>query len=192
MMGASKSVSAAQSAANPMEMWAENWKRATEAFTGGAGWGDQARRQAELVQKTLDEGLKAWRRSGRPKKSPEPARKCSLREKPTENSDPNVMVWCPTRTGTGGECADQLDRSEIRRILAQGEMRSGVGDGLGESGRRATTYPRAVACSPRLGSVCGYSIILKPRRPRVRFRSSSRPQLIQVLRQRLQTCECIV
>jgi hypothetical protein len=63
-----------------------------------------------------------------------------------------------------------------------------------ESGRRATTDPRAVACSPstRLGSVCGYSIILKPRRPRVRFRSSSRPQLIQVLRQRLQTCECIV
>jgi len=66
MMGASKSVSAARGAANPMEMWAENWKKATEAFTGGA--------------------------SGRPKKSPEPARKCSLREKPTENSDPNVMV----------------------------------------------------------------------------------------------------
>jgi hypothetical protein len=70
MMGASKSVSAAQGAANPMEMWAENWKKATEAFTGGAGWGDQARKQAELVQKTLDEGLKTWRRLWTPEKEP--------------------------------------------------------------------------------------------------------------------------
>jgi hypothetical protein len=70
MMGASKSVSAAQGAANPMEMWAENWKKATEAFTGGAGWGDQARKQAELVQKTLDEGIKAWRRRWTPEKEP--------------------------------------------------------------------------------------------------------------------------
>ena len=51
-----------------MEMWAENWKKATEAFTGGAGWGDQARKQAELVHKTLDEGLKARRRLWTPEK----------------------------------------------------------------------------------------------------------------------------
>jgi hypothetical protein len=70
MMGASKSVSAAQGAANPMETWAENWKKATETFTGGAGWSDQAREQAELAQKTLDEGLKAWRRLWTPEKEP--------------------------------------------------------------------------------------------------------------------------
>src|SRR5215472_14096082 len=37
---------------NPMESWAENWRKATEAFTTG-NWSEEARRQAESVQKIL-------------------------------------------------------------------------------------------------------------------------------------------
>src|ERR1700682_1464912 len=101
---------------------------------------------------------------------------------------------CPARNGTGGDCADRWPGRKFGASLLKERRAVVLVMDWAESGRRATTYPRAVACSPstRLGSVCGYSIILKPRRPRVRFRSSSRPQLIQVLRQRLQTCECIV
>ena len=48
---------------SPMDAWTENWRRATEAFSGGAGTlGDEARKQAETIQKTLQDGLRAWQR----------------------------------------------------------------------------------------------------------------------------------
>jgi hypothetical protein len=60
----------AEKAASPMEAWTENWKRATEAFTSGGlgGLGEEARKQAESVQKTLQDGLKAWQRLWEPEK----------------------------------------------------------------------------------------------------------------------------
>jgi len=51
---------------NPIEAWAESWKRAVETF-GGLGkpadaWNEAARKQLELVQQNLQEGLRAWQR----------------------------------------------------------------------------------------------------------------------------------
>lgn len=54
--------------ANPMEAWAENWRKATEAFAGSNAWGEEARKQAETVQQTLQEGLRAWQRLWEPPK----------------------------------------------------------------------------------------------------------------------------
>ncbi len=60
---------APNASSNPMDAWAENWRRATEAFSGGAGGlGEEARKQAETVQKTLQEGLRAWQRLWEPEK----------------------------------------------------------------------------------------------------------------------------
>jgi hypothetical protein len=53
---------------NPMDAWAENWRRATEAFSGGGSFGEEARKQAETVQKTLQDGLRAWQRLWEPEK----------------------------------------------------------------------------------------------------------------------------
>jgi hypothetical protein len=54
---------AQKAAGNPTEAWAENLRKATEAFTSGsAGWGEEARKQAETVQKTLADGMRAWQR----------------------------------------------------------------------------------------------------------------------------------
>ncbi|HJU28123.1 MAG TPA: hypothetical protein VJ718_03075 [Candidatus Binataceae bacterium] len=53
---------AAKESTNPMDAWAENWRKATEAFSGAGNWGDEARRQMETVQKTLADGIKAWQR----------------------------------------------------------------------------------------------------------------------------------
>ena len=54
---------------NPMDAWAENWRRATEAFSGGTGTiGEEARKQAETIQKTLQDGLRAWQRLWEPEK----------------------------------------------------------------------------------------------------------------------------
>ncbi|MBE3605093.1 hypothetical protein IMX07_15900 [bacterium] len=53
---------------NPADVWAENWRRATEAFGNVGGWGDEARKQAEAVQKTLQDGLRAWQRLWEPDK----------------------------------------------------------------------------------------------------------------------------
>lgn len=53
---------AAKESATPMDAWAENWRKATEAFGGSGNWGDEARRQMETVQKTLTDGIKAWQR----------------------------------------------------------------------------------------------------------------------------------
>jgi len=60
---------AAAKPANPMEAWAENWRKATEAFSaGGGGWGEEARKQAETIQKTLADGVRAWQRLWEPEK----------------------------------------------------------------------------------------------------------------------------
>ena len=60
-------------AANPIEIWTENWRKAVEAMTAGPKaadpWADQARRQAEVMQKTLQEGLSAWQRLWAPPRS---------------------------------------------------------------------------------------------------------------------------
>jgi hypothetical protein len=60
---------AAQEASDPMAAWAENWRKATEAFTGStSGWSEEARKQAETVQKTLQDGMRAWQRLWDPQK----------------------------------------------------------------------------------------------------------------------------
>ena len=47
---------------NPMEAWAENWRKATEAFTNGpaGSWTEELRKQSEAVQKSLQEGIRQW------------------------------------------------------------------------------------------------------------------------------------
>jgi hypothetical protein len=52
---------AAARPSNPMDAWAENWRKATEAFTSG-NWNEEARKQAESVQKILTDGIRAWQR----------------------------------------------------------------------------------------------------------------------------------
>jgi hypothetical protein len=49
---------------NPLDAWAENLRKATESFmgTGGSSFADEARKQAESVQKTVTEGIRAWQR----------------------------------------------------------------------------------------------------------------------------------
>jgi hypothetical protein len=57
--------------ANPMEAWAENWRKATESFGASGKWTEEARKQAESVQKTLQDGLRAWQRMWEPEKKSE-------------------------------------------------------------------------------------------------------------------------
>lgn len=59
---------AAPKAANPMEAWAENWRKAAEAFGASGAWGDEARKQAEAVHQMLQENLRAWQRLWEPSK----------------------------------------------------------------------------------------------------------------------------
>lgn len=61
---------AAKAASNPMEAWAENLRKATESIIGGgaAGFGEEARKQAESVQKSLAEGIRALQRLWEPEK----------------------------------------------------------------------------------------------------------------------------
>lgn len=59
---------AAWKSANPMEAWAENWRKATETFAGSSAWSDEAHKQAEAVQKMMEEGLRAWQRLWEPPK----------------------------------------------------------------------------------------------------------------------------
>jgi hypothetical protein len=59
----------AQGASDPMAAWAENWRKATEAFSGStSGWSEEARKQAETIQKTLQDGMRAWQRLWEPQK----------------------------------------------------------------------------------------------------------------------------
>jgi hypothetical protein len=55
---------------NPMEAWAENWRRATEAFTSGptGNWTEELRKQSEAVQKSLQEGIRQWADLWQPEK----------------------------------------------------------------------------------------------------------------------------
>jgi len=61
---------ATKAAGNPMDAWAENLRKATESFTGAgaASFGEEARKQAEAVQKSLAEGIRAWQRLWEPEK----------------------------------------------------------------------------------------------------------------------------
>ncbi len=56
--------------ANPMEVWLENWQRAVAAMTAGsvpgAPYRDLVRRQTELVQQALLDGISVWRRFWQP------------------------------------------------------------------------------------------------------------------------------
>lgn len=52
---------------NPMDAWAENWRKATETFTSG-NWNEDARKQAENVQKILADGIRAWQKMWEPQK----------------------------------------------------------------------------------------------------------------------------
>ena len=67
---ATSSGGAAKAAGNPMEAWAENLRKATESFmgAGAASFGEEARKQAEAVQKSLAEGIRAWQRLWEPEK----------------------------------------------------------------------------------------------------------------------------
>jgi len=55
---------------NPMDAWAENWRRATEAFTAGpaGSWSEEARKQAEAIQQTLMDGMLQWQKLWEPGK----------------------------------------------------------------------------------------------------------------------------
>jgi hypothetical protein len=52
---------------NPMDAWADNWRKATEAFASG-NWSEEARKQAQNVQKILSDGVRAWQRMWEPEK----------------------------------------------------------------------------------------------------------------------------
>ena len=58
---------ASEKPSNPMDAWAENWRTATEAFASG-NWSEEARKQAESVQKILADGIRAWQRMWEPAK----------------------------------------------------------------------------------------------------------------------------
>jgi len=58
-------------AASPLEAWAENLRKATESIIGSGAatnLGDEARKQAESVQKAFAEGIRAWQRLWEPEK----------------------------------------------------------------------------------------------------------------------------
>jgi hypothetical protein len=52
---------------NPIEAWAENWRKATEAFVAGGG-NEEFRKQAEAVQNAFVEGIRAWQRLWEPER----------------------------------------------------------------------------------------------------------------------------
>ncbi|HET7876838.1 MAG TPA: hypothetical protein VFN71_15050 [Methylomirabilota bacterium] len=56
-------------AGNPLAVWAETWKHALETYAGGGAadvYREAIRRQGELVQQTLEEGMRAWQRLWEP------------------------------------------------------------------------------------------------------------------------------
>jgi hypothetical protein len=52
---------------NPMEVWAENWRKATEAFAS-SGVNEELLKQAQVVQNAFVEGVRAWQRLWQPEK----------------------------------------------------------------------------------------------------------------------------
>lgn len=70
LLGAPHPPGALPPGANPMEVWLENWQRAVAAMTAGGVPGEAyrelVRRQTELVQQALLDGVGAWRRFWQP------------------------------------------------------------------------------------------------------------------------------
>ena len=70
LIGAPHQSGALPPGANPMEGWLENWQRAVAAMTAGSVPGEPyrelVRRQTELVQQALLDGVGAWRRLWQP------------------------------------------------------------------------------------------------------------------------------
>jgi hypothetical protein len=62
-----RAAEAPPSPSNPMEAWAENWRKATEAFMSG-GANEELRRQAESVQNAFVQGIRAWQRLWEPER----------------------------------------------------------------------------------------------------------------------------
>jgi hypothetical protein len=52
---------------SPIDAWVENWRKATETLASGS-WSEEARKQAENVQKILAEGIRTWQRVWDPAK----------------------------------------------------------------------------------------------------------------------------
>ncbi|HET8578013.1 MAG TPA: hypothetical protein VFO18_13015 [Methylomirabilota bacterium] len=55
--------------ANPLEPWADTWRRTVETFTGGAmanAYSEAIRRQSDMVQQSLEESMRAWQRLWQP------------------------------------------------------------------------------------------------------------------------------
>jgi len=61
---------ASKASANPMEAWADNLRKATESLMsgGGSSFSAEARKQAEAVQKTIADGVRAWQKLWEPDK----------------------------------------------------------------------------------------------------------------------------
>ncbi len=59
-----------KASSNPMEAWADNLRKATESLMsgGGSSFGEEARKQAEAVQKTIADGVRAWQKLWEPDK----------------------------------------------------------------------------------------------------------------------------
>ena len=53
---------------NPMERWAESWRTAMQASSDGGAMNADFRKQAEAVQKTLADGVRAWQSLWQPDK----------------------------------------------------------------------------------------------------------------------------
>ncbi|HUN59625.1 MAG TPA: hypothetical protein VMU41_16045 [Candidatus Binataceae bacterium] len=67
---ATRATNATAEEKNPMEAWAENWRKATEAFTSGpaGSWTEEMRKQSEAVQKSLQDGIRQWQKLWEPDK----------------------------------------------------------------------------------------------------------------------------
>jgi hypothetical protein len=65
---AAPSASAPAAPTNPMETWAENWRNAATAFTGGGAANDEFRKQVEAMGNNLTAGIRAWQKLWEPEK----------------------------------------------------------------------------------------------------------------------------
>jgi hypothetical protein len=70
LIGASTRTESGGAPPNPFEVWAESLRRAAATFapaaTTGDAWSAEVRKQVELVQQSLQEGLRAWQRLWEP------------------------------------------------------------------------------------------------------------------------------
>ena len=63
---ASSASGAAQQPANPIEAWAENWRKAMDSFGAANPMSEEFRKQAESVQKTLTDSIRSWQQLWEP------------------------------------------------------------------------------------------------------------------------------